>query len=45
MATLLAAAPTRAQDVVKIGFASPLTGGRANYGRTIRTARRWQLTS
>jgi ABC-type branched-subunit amino acid transport system substrate-binding protein len=34
-----------AQEVVKIGFASPLTGGQANYGRTIRTARRWRSTS
>ena len=32
-ATLLAALPTQAQDVVKIGFASPLTGGQANYGK------------
>ncbi len=29
----LAAAPLRAQDVVKIGFASPLTGGQASYGK------------
>ena len=33
LATLIAAAPTQAQDVVKIGFASPLTGGQANYGK------------
>jgi len=32
-ATLLAALPTQAQDIVKIGFASPLTGGQANYGK------------
>ena len=29
----LAAAPTQAQQVVKIGFASPLTGGQASYGK------------
>src|ERR1700704_5457449 len=27
------AAAVSAQDVVKIGFASPLTGGQANYGK------------
>jgi branched-chain amino acid transport system substrate-binding protein len=27
------AAPTQAQDVVRIGFASPLTGGQASYGK------------
>ena len=32
-ATILAAAPTHAQDVVRIGFASPLTGGQASYGK------------
>ena len=26
-------APLFAQEVVKIGFASPLTGGQANYGK------------
>ena len=33
IAMVLAAAPTQAQDVVRIGFASPLTGGQANYGK------------
>src|SRR4030095_12356671 len=33
IAIALAAAPTQAQDVVKIGFASPLTGGQASYGK------------
>jgi branched-chain amino acid transport system substrate-binding protein len=33
LAVVLAAAPARAQDVVRIGFASPLTGGQANYGK------------
>ena len=33
LATVLAASPTRAQEVVKIGFASPLTGGQASYGK------------
>jgi branched-chain amino acid transport system substrate-binding protein len=33
IATVLAVAPTQAQDVVKIGFASPLTGGQASYGK------------
>jgi branched-chain amino acid transport system substrate-binding protein len=32
-ATVLAAAPSQAQDVVRIGFASPLTGGQASYGK------------
>src|SRR5262245_42700409 len=32
-AIALAAGPAGAQDVVKIGFASPLTGGQANYGK------------
>jgi len=30
---VVAAAPLLAQDVVKIGFASPLTGGQASYGK------------
>ena len=30
---LAAAAPLHAQDVVRIGFASPLTGGQASYGK------------
>ena len=33
LALLVAAAPLFAQDVVKIGFASPLTGGQASYGK------------
>jgi branched-chain amino acid transport system substrate-binding protein len=33
LATVLAATPTQAQDVVRIGFASPLTGGQASYGK------------
>ena len=33
IAIVMAAAPTRAQDVVRIGFASPLTGGQASYGK------------
>jgi branched-chain amino acid transport system substrate-binding protein len=33
IAAVLAAAPVLAQDVVKIGFASPLTGGQASYGK------------
>jgi len=33
IATVLAAVPLHAQDVVKIGFASPLTGGQASYGK------------
>ena len=32
-ALAFAAAPALAQDVVKIGFASPLTGGQASYGK------------
>jgi branched-chain amino acid transport system substrate-binding protein len=32
-AAALCAPPLQAQDVVKIGFASPLTGGQANYGK------------
>ena len=32
-AMALAAGPLAAQDVVKIGFASPLTGGQASYGK------------
>ena len=32
-AMALTAGPAGAQDVVKIGFASPLTGGQANYGK------------
>ena len=32
-AALLAAPSVQAQDVLKIGFASPLTGGQANYGK------------
>jgi hypothetical protein len=30
---VLTAVPLHAQDVVKIGFASPLTGGQASYGK------------
>ena len=30
---LVSASPLLAQEVVKIGFASPLTGGQANYGK------------
>ena len=33
IAALLAAPALEAQDVVRIGFASPLTGGQANYGK------------
>ena len=33
VAAALARAALHAQDVVKIGFASPLTGGQANYGK------------
>ena len=33
VAAVLAAAPALAQDVVRIGFASPLTGGQASYGK------------
>src|SRR4030095_13006047 len=33
IAMVLFAAPTQAQDVVRIGFASPLTGGQASYGK------------
>jgi branched-chain amino acid transport system substrate-binding protein len=33
IAMVLIAAPTQAQDVVRIGFASPLTGGQASYGK------------
>lgn len=33
VAMTLVAAPLFAQDVVKIGFASPLTGGQASYGK------------
>jgi branched-chain amino acid transport system substrate-binding protein len=33
IAMVLVAAPTQAQDVVRIGFASPLTGGQASYGK------------
>ena len=33
IALALAAAPVNAQEVVKIGFASPLTGGQASYGK------------
>lgn len=33
VATALFTAPAQAQQVVKIGFASPLTGGQANYGK------------
>jgi branched-chain amino acid transport system substrate-binding protein len=33
LAAVVAAVPARAQEVVKIGFASPLTGGQANYGK------------
>jgi branched-chain amino acid transport system substrate-binding protein len=33
IAMALAASPLHAQDVVKIGFASPLTGGQASYGK------------
>jgi branched-chain amino acid transport system substrate-binding protein len=32
-ALALAGTPARAQDVVRIGFASPLTGGQASYGK------------
>ena len=32
-ALVLAGAPLHAQDVVRIGFASPLTGGQASYGK------------
>jgi branched-chain amino acid transport system substrate-binding protein len=32
-AMALAAGPAGAQEVIKIGFASPLTGGQANYGK------------
>ena len=32
-AALLTATPAPAQDVVRIGFASPLTGGQASYGK------------
>jgi len=32
-AVILAAGPAQAQEVVKIGFASPLTGGQASYGK------------
>jgi branched-chain amino acid transport system substrate-binding protein len=32
-ALAFAVAPAHAQDVVKIGFASPLTGGQASYGK------------
>jgi branched-chain amino acid transport system substrate-binding protein len=33
VAGMLAAGTVQAQDVVKIGFASPLTGGQASYGK------------
>ena len=33
VAASLSTAPILAQEVVKIGFASPLTGGQANYGK------------
>ena len=33
VAAALVASPTQAQDVVRIGFASPLTGGQASYGK------------
>ena len=33
IAMVMAAVPTQAQDVVRIGFASPLTGGQASYGK------------
>jgi branched-chain amino acid transport system substrate-binding protein len=33
IAMVLVAAPTQAQEVVRIGFASPLTGGQASYGK------------
>jgi branched-chain amino acid transport system substrate-binding protein len=33
IALALAAAPLHAQEIVKIGFASPLTGGQASYGK------------
>jgi branched-chain amino acid transport system substrate-binding protein len=33
IAIVFAAAPLHAQDTVKIGFASPLTGGQASYGK------------
>jgi branched-chain amino acid transport system substrate-binding protein len=45
IAARLSAPPLRAQEVVRIGFASPLTGGQANYGKDNRTARRWRSTS
>ena len=32
-ALVLGGTPSHAQDVVKIGFASPLTGGQASYGK------------
>ena len=32
-ALVLAGSPLHAQDVVRIGFASPLTGGQASYGK------------
>ncbi len=33
LAALLVATPAAAQEIVKIGFASPLTGGQASYGK------------
>lgn len=33
--TLLAAAPARAQEVVKIGYSGPLSGGAAQYGKNV----------
>ena len=33
LAAAVSASPLLAQEVVKIGFASPLTGGQANYGK------------
>jgi branched-chain amino acid transport system substrate-binding protein len=33
LAAMFACSPLSAQDVVKIGFASPLTGGQASYGK------------
>src|SRR5881394_1305870 len=33
VAMVLVATPLFAQDIVKIGFGSPLTGGQANYGK------------
>jgi len=33
VAMALVATPLFAQDIVKIGFASPLTGGQASYGK------------